>query len=155
MGGEWAGRPSHPAWRDTAVKISGPAASAAARAFEATWRGTGGSLGLSQQLPILSDVGDTPVWLIEGEPGRTRVYRTIHWIAARAKERIWITDAYFVAPRSVSEALGAAAQQGVDVRILVPAHNNWPLVGSLSRGLKRPGWSGPCHCAQSFWSLRR
>ncbi|MDX1492478.1 MAG: phospholipase D-like domain-containing protein, partial [Longimicrobiales bacterium] len=47
---------------------------------------------------------------------------------------IWITDAYFVAPRSVSEALAAAAQQGVDVRILVPAHNNWPIVGTMSRG---------------------
>ena len=152
LGVEWAGRPTHPAWRDTAVKISGPAARAAARAFEATWRGMGESLGLSQKLPILSDVGDTPVWLIEGEPGRTRVYRTIHWVAARAKERIWITDAYFVAPRSVSEALGAAAQQGVDVRILVPAQNNWLLVGSLSRGgyrsLLKSGvrifeWQGP------------
>ena len=152
LGVEWAGRPTHPAWRDTAVKISGPAARAAAHAFEATWRGMGESLALSQQLPILSDVGDTPVWLIEGEPGRTRVYRTIHWVAARAKERVWITDAYFVAPRSVSEALGAAAQQGVDVRLLVPAHNNWPLVGSLSRGgyrsLLKSGvrifeWQGP------------
>ena len=152
LGVEWAGRPAHPAWRDTAVKISGPAARAAAHAFEATWRGMGESLALSQQLPILSDVGDTPVWLIEGEPGRTRVYRTIHWVAARAKKRVWITDAYFVAPRSVSEALGAAAQQGVDVRILVPAHNNWPLVGSLSRGgyrsLLKSGvrifeWQGP------------
>ena len=152
LGVEWAGSPTHPAWRDTAVKISGPAARAAARAFEATWLGMGESLGLSQQLPILSDVGDTPVWLIEGEPGRTRVYRTIHWVAARAKERIWITDAYFVAPRSVSEALGAAAQQGVDVRILVPAQNNWLLVGSLSRGgyrsLLKSGvrifeWQGP------------
>ena len=152
LGVEWAGRPTHPAWRDTAVKISGPAARAAAHAFEATWRGMGESLALSQQLPILSDVGDTPVWLIEGEPGRTRVYRTIHWVAARAKERVWITDAYFVAPRSVSVALGAAAQQGVDVRILVPAHNNWPLVGSLSRGgyrsLLKSGvrifeWQGP------------
>ncbi|MEC7833667.1 MAG: phospholipase D-like domain-containing protein [Gemmatimonadota bacterium] len=152
LGVEWVGGVNQPAWRDTAVKISGPAASAAARAFEATWCGMGESLGLSQKLPILSDVGDTPVWLIEGEPGRTRVYRTIHWVAARAKERIWITDAYFVAPRSVSEALGAAAQQGVDVRILVPAHNNWPLVGSLSRGgyrsLLKSGvrifeWQGP------------
>jgi len=28
----------------------------------------------------------------------------------------------------------AAARDGVDVRILVPANNNWPWVGSLSRG---------------------
>jgi cardiolipin synthase len=79
-------------------------------------------------------VGDTPVWLIEGEPGRTRVYRTVHLNASRATDSIWITDAYFVAPRSLSEALAAAAQQGVDVRILVPAHNNWPIVGTMSRG---------------------
>jgi cardiolipin synthase len=30
--------------------------------------------------------------------------------------------------------LAAAAESGVDVRVLVPAHNNWPWVGSLSRG---------------------
>jgi cardiolipin synthase len=74
------------------------------------------------------------VWLIEGEPGRARVYRTVHLTASRAVESIWITDAYFVAPRPLAEALAAAAQQGVDVRILVPAHNNWPIVGSVSRG---------------------
>ena len=78
--------------------------------------------------------GGTPVWLIEGEPGLARVYRTLHLAASRAAERIWITDAYFVAPRALSEALAAAAQQGVDVRILVPAYNNWPIVGSMSRG---------------------
>jgi cardiolipin synthase len=78
--------------------------------------------------------GSSPVWIIEGEPGKARVYRTLHLTAAMARQRIWITDAYFVAPRSVSEALAAAAQQGVDVRILVPAHNNWPWVRSLSRG---------------------
>jgi cardiolipin synthase len=79
-------------------------------------------------------MGETPVWLIEGEPGRARVYRTLHLNASRATDSIWITDAYFVAPRSLSEALAAAAQQGVDVRILVPAHNNWPIVGTMSRG---------------------
>jgi cardiolipin synthase len=92
------------------------------------------------------------VWLIEGEPGRARVYRTLHLAASRARESIWITDAYFVAPRTLSEALGAAALQGVDVRILVPAHNNWPIVGTMSRGGYRPlleagvrifEWQGP------------
>jgi cardiolipin synthase len=55
-------------------------------------------------------------------------------MASLAKERLWITDPYFLAPRPVAEALMAAARDGVDVRILVPAHNNWPWVGSLSRG---------------------
>jgi cardiolipin synthase len=90
--------------------------------------------------------------VIEGAPGRSRVYRTLQLIAAYAQRRIWITDPYFVAPRPVAEALAAAARDGVDVRILLPAHNNWPWVGSLSRGgyrfLMESGvrlfeWQGP------------
>ena len=134
VGNEWAGGSSEAPWRDTGIEIRGSAARAAARAFESLWGEIGEPVAIEQTLPEPSAAGETPVWLIEGEPGKTRVYRTLHLVAARARRRIWITDAYFVAPRSISQALGAAAQQGVDVRILVPAHNNWPLVGSLSRG---------------------
>lgn len=134
VGNEWAGSSSEAPWRDTGVEIRGSAARAAAVAFESLWGEIGEPIVREQALAHPPDAGETPVWLIEGEPGKTRVYRTLHLVAARARQRIWITDAYFVAPRSISEALGAAAQQGVDVRILVPAHNNWPLVGSLSRG---------------------
>ncbi|HIF23186.1 MAG TPA: cardiolipin synthase B [Gemmatimonadetes bacterium] len=134
VGNEWAGSSDEAPWRDTGIEIRGSAARASARAFEGLWSGIGEPLALEQTLPERAAAGETPVWLIEGEPGKTRVYRTLHLAAAKARRRIWITDAYFVAPRSISEALGAAAQHGVDVRILVPAHNNWPLVGSLSRG---------------------
>ncbi len=74
------------------------------------------------------------MWLIEGLPWRSRVYRVTQLMASVAQSRIWITDPYFVAPRPVAEGLMAAARDGVDVRLLVPAHNNWPWVGSLSRG---------------------
>jgi len=134
VGNEWAGGSSEAPWRDTGVEIRGPAARAAAIAFESLWSKVAEPIIQQQTLSSPPDAGETPIWLIEGEPGKTRVYRTLHLAATRARQRIWITDAYFVAPRSISEALGAAAQQGVDVRILVPAHNNWPLVGSLSRG---------------------
>jgi len=52
----------------------------------------------------------------------------------------------------MTEALAAAARDGVDVRILVPAFNNWPLVGGFSRAGYRPlleagvrlfEWEGP------------
>jgi cardiolipin synthase len=134
IGEEWAGTPNSPPWRDTGVEIRGPAARAAAMAFERLWGEMGRPSFLASTLPDPAPAGDTPVWIIEGEPGKARVYRTLHLNAARAEERIWITDAYFVAPRPVNEALAAAAQQGVDVRIMLPAHNNWPLVGSISRG---------------------
>ena len=134
VGVEWAGTRTKAPWRDTGVEIRGPAARAAALAFERIWSQFNEPLGLAGALPVPPEEGGTPVWLIEGEPGRARVYRTLHLAASRAIESIWITDAYFVAPRPLSEALAAAAQQGVDVRILVPAHNNWPIVGTISRG---------------------
>lgn len=152
VGDEWAGGPRRPPWRDTGVEIHGPAARAAALAFERLWAEMGEPCWMAATMREPDRAGGMPVWIIEGEPGRARVYRTLHLTAALARRRIWITDAYFVAPRSVSEALTAAAQHGVDVRILVPAHNNWPWVRSISRGgyrfLLQSGvrvfeWQGP------------
>ena len=134
VGHEWAGTPTEAPWRDTGVEIRGPAALTAARAFETVWNQIAEPTFLAATLPEVPASGGVPIWLIEGEPGRARVYRTLHLTASRARRSIWITDAYFVAPRPLAEALTAAAQQGVDVRILVPAHNNWPIVGSVSRG---------------------
>jgi len=134
VGQEWAGTRTEAPWRDTGVEIHGPAAHAAALSFESVWNQVADPIFLAATMDPPIETGGTPVWLIQGEPGRTRVYRTLHLSATRARRSIWLTDAYFVAPRSVSEALQSAARHGVDVRILVPAHNNWPIVGSVSRG---------------------
>lgn len=136
VGQEWAGTDTQPPWRDTGVEIRGPAAAVAARGFERIWgeRGRPVSPGAWVDPEAAEPAGDTPVWVIEGVPFRTRVYRVAQLMATAARHRVWITDPYFVAPRPVAEALASAARDGVDVRILVPAHNNWPWVGSLSRG---------------------
>jgi cardiolipin synthase A/B len=154
IGEAWAGRGGEPPWRDTGLEIRGPAAAAASSAFERIWDVMGDPVPkeFRGRPSSCERSGDTPVWVIEGEPGRTRVLRTLLLIASTVTERLWITDPYFVAPRSVSEALVAAARQGVDVRVLLPAHNNWPLVGSLSRsgyrfllenGVRLFEWQGP------------
>jgi len=136
VGQEWAGTDTSPPWRDTGVEIRGPAAAVAAQGFERIWSEVGGSLSpeILSYPERVSLRGRVPVWVIEGIPWRSRVYRVTQLMASAARERIWITDPYFVAPRPVAEALASAARDGVDVRILVPAHNNWPWVGSLSRG---------------------
>jgi len=136
VGNEWAGTDEEPPWRDTGVEIRGPAAAAAARAFERIWDEIGDPVpdALRTDPRVGAPAGETPVWIIEGQPWRSRVYRASQVVAASARDRLWITDPYFVAPRPVSEAFTAASRDGVDVRILVPAHNNWPWVGSLSRG---------------------
>ena len=133
IGQEWAGTSDTPPWRDTGIEIRGPAVSAASRAFGRIWDVMGEPLPGSFSEEQAGPVGDTSVWLIEGEPRRSRVLRTLALVAAMAQERLWITDPYFVAPGAVAEAIAEAAQSGVDVRVLVPANNNWPVVGALSR----------------------
>ncbi|TVP74454.1 MAG: cardiolipin synthase B [Gemmatimonadales bacterium] len=154
VGQEWAGSDTEAPWRDTGVEIRGPAAAEASRTFERVWAEMGSPVPLELQMDPadVEPVGETPVWLIDGVPWRTRIYRVTQLMAAHAVERIWITDPYFVAPRAVREALMGAARDGVDVRVLVPAHNNWPWVGSLSRsgyrqlleaGVRIFEWEGP------------
>ena len=133
IGQEWAGTAKEAPWRDTGIEIRGPAVLAASRAFGRIWDVMGDPLPKSFEEGRPSVVGDTSVWIIEGEPGRSRVLRTVALVAAVAQERLWITDPYFVAPGAIAEAIAEAAQSGVDVRVLVPANNNWPLVGTLSR----------------------
>ena len=133
VGQEWAGTGDDAPWRDTGIEIRGPAVSAASRAFGRIWDVMGEPLPSDFPKEEASPVGDTSVWLIEGEPRRSRVLRTVALVAAMVQERLWITDPYFVAPGAVADAMVEAAQSGVDVRVLVPANNNWPLVGTLSR----------------------
>ena len=133
IGQEWAGTGTEPPWRDTGVEIRGPAVAAASGAFGRTWEVVGEPLPRHVLDGPSAVAGDTPVWLIEGEPRRSRVLRTVALVAAVAQERLWLTDPYFVAPGAVVESLAEAARAGVDVRVLVPGSNNWPLVGTLSR----------------------
>jgi len=133
VGQEWAGTAHTPPWRDTGIEIRGPAVSAASRAFGRIWDVMGEPLPKGFADEQASPVGDTSAWLIEGEPRRSRVLRTVALVAAMVQDRLWITDPYFVAPGMVAEAMAEAARSGVDVRVLVPAKNNLPLVGTLSR----------------------
>ena len=96
--------------------------------------------------------GDGEVRVIAGEPGRERAFRVIELLAAGSVERLWITDAYMVAPPRLFQALRDAARDGVDVRMLVPGSSDLPLIRNLSRigyrdllrsGVRIYEWDGP------------
>jgi cardiolipin synthase A/B len=156
IGDEWAGSVELgiPAWRDTGVEIRGPVAAAIDRAFARSWAAAGPPLP-DDEIPeqeAVETAGAVGVRVVEGEPGRSRIYRLSQFVAVGVERRLWITDPYFVTPPAMTEALAAAARDGVDVRILVPAYNNWPIVGGLSRAGYRPlleagvrlfEWEGP------------
>lgn len=156
IGDEWAGDPDHgiPAWRDTGVEFTGPVVATLERAFARTWDLAGDPLP-DDELARPSDLprtGDVGVRVVEGEPGLSRIYRLSQFVAVGVERRLWITDPYFVLPPAMASSLAAAARDGVDVRVLVPAYNNWPIVGGMSRAGYRPlleagvrlfEWEGP------------
>jgi cardiolipin synthase len=71
-------------------------------------------------------------------PNIASLYRFDQLIASVARRTLWLTDAYFVGVAVYIQALRAAAQDGVDVRLLVPGTSDLPVLSSLSRAGYRP-----------------
>lgn len=154
IGCEWTGE-SHAGgqpWRDTAVDIHGPAAAVLDQTFAGVWELTGPEVPPDQVAGVVDPVGSADVRVISGEPGRERAYRVIELLTAGSVERLWITDAYLLAPPRLFQALRDAGKDGVDVRLLVPGSSDLPLIRNLSRigyrdllrsGVRIYEWNGP------------
>jgi cardiolipin synthase len=153
IGDEWTGDAEHGRrpWRDTAVEVRGPAAEAIDLSFVRLWLQAGGDVPESpatQPAPC----GDAVVRTVEGVPGRLRMYRAVALLVAGAADRVWITDAYLLAPTPLVAGLIAAARDGVDVRLLLPGKSDLPAVRTLTRvgyrellqaGARIWEWRGP------------
>ena len=127
-------------WRDTGVEIRGPAVADLAHAFAQIWAACGGKpLGA---LPAGTDErgahGTVRVHVVAGVPGAAGIYRLDLLLASVARKSLWLTDAYFVGTSAYTQALRAAAADGVDVRLLVPGASDIPALSPLSRAGYRP-----------------
>ena len=126
-------------WRDTAVRIAGPAAVDMVDSFERMWarahegRPKGIRLIRRPSASHLDPQVDPPslVGIIEGEPGRMRVSRALQMQALGAERTIWIASAYFAPSLGMVEALAGAARDGVDVRVLVPSRYDHPWLRTI------------------------
>jgi cardiolipin synthase len=154
IGDEWAGDAAQGirAWRDAAVRIDGPAATALDQAFARTWAACGSPIPEDELATDGPPAGEAKVRVLAGEPGLSRMGRMAALVLAGASHRVWITDAYMVAPRSIGEAMADAARDGVDVRLLVPGSSDLPFIRNLTRtgyrallaaGVRIFEWSGP------------
>lgn len=154
VGDEWAGDPSRGRlpWRDSAILVEGPAAVALDQAFAKTWAIGGPGLPDAEFAAEVPARGPASIRVLAGEPARERAYRASELLLASAGERVWITDAYLVAPRRLYRYLIDAAREGVDVRLLVPGSSDIALVRNLTRfgyrdlirsGVRIFEWTGP------------
>jgi cardiolipin synthase len=96
--------------------------------------------------------GDAALRVIATIPNTAGLYRLDQLIAAIARRSLWLTDAYFVGVTPYVQALRAAANDGVDVRLLVPGSTDIPVLRQLSRAGYQPlleagvrifEWDGP------------
>ncbi len=142
VGRMWAGFPerSIEPWRDTGVLVKGPAVADVEHAFADVWATMGAPLP-EEEIPQRSTIhpeGDMTLRVVASVPNTTGLYRLDQMIAAMARESLWLTDAYFVGIAPYVQALGAAARDGVDVRLLVPGTTDIPVLGALSRAGYQP-----------------
>ena len=123
-------------YRDTAVGFRGPAVADLERAFAGVWDRSGEEPLPAEERPRVEQIepaGEEAVRLVIQEPAKMRIARMLQIVAAAARERLWIADAYFMAGPNLNQALMSAARDGVDVRLLLPATNDLPMVGTISR----------------------
>lgn len=110
-------------WRDTMIRIEGPAVAALQRLFITDWRyATGRLLASPCYFPSVATVGQLALHLIPSGPvgdGPAIMHYTVE-LLERAEHYIWFESPYFIPTAPVRRALLDAAQRGVDVRVLLP-----------------------------------
>src|SRR6185437_9677016 len=142
VGRMWVGDPEKRIgpWRDTGVEVHGPALAHIERAFAEVWAMMGEPIPndeLASRM-VLSPTGDVSLRIVATLPATAGLFRLDQLVAAMARNKLWLTDAYYAGTTPYVQALRAAAQDGVDVRLLVPNATDIPLLKLLSRSGYRP-----------------
>jgi cardiolipin synthase len=126
-------------WRDTHIRITGPAVWDLKRAFADFWNlNRRRHLGASER-PLLLETASTwePTIRLHRNVPRLWMFpiRAMYLEAiTRASRNVWLTTAYFLPDPDFAGALTAAARRGVDVRLLIPAKSNHVVSDWISRG---------------------
>ena len=117
-------------WRDTHVRVRGPAALAAGLVFREDWEWATGELLPSDPPEVVPVPGEQPVLVMPTGPADRLEECAIAFtdVIAQARERLWIATPYFVPDVDVRTALFAAQLRGVDVRLLLPEkRDHWTV----------------------------
>jgi cardiolipin synthase len=108
-------------WRDTFLRLQGPAVAGLQRVFTEDWDfASGEALNAAAYFPAVPAEGGTTVQVVESGPDQdTNSIREVYFAAIlAARERLWIASPYFVPDGGLLDALRLARYRGVDVRLL-------------------------------------
>jgi cardiolipin synthase len=131
VGDEYQGKvPRFGFWRDTHLRVQGPAVADLQRVFIEDWdfasgeRVAGAADSAGQYFPPARAGGSYPLQVIDSGPDREmKGIREIYFAAIlKAQRRVWIASPYFVPDPGLRDALQLAGYLGVDVRFLGQFH---------------------------------
>ncbi|HVC60995.1 MAG TPA: phospholipase D-like domain-containing protein [Acetobacteraceae bacterium] len=130
------GDTSHAYWRDTAVRIEGPAVAELQKVFFGTWKQQKGPpVAPVRYFPPLPRVGVQTIRIVASAPGDQRplYYISLMTTILSAAKRVWVSSGYFVPPHQEREDLARTARAGIDLRIVVPSHADVPATVYAAR----------------------
>ena len=109
-------------WRDTHLRIEGPAVAQLEQVIQAGWASQSDEPLAAGGAPIAPAAGDTRVRILANQPDRSdgyTVYLTLMSAFESAQKSIHITMAYFVPDPAFIDVLSDAARRGVDVVLVL------------------------------------
>lgn len=124
---EWMGDARNPdEWRDTHLRVVGPAVDGLIAAFATDWVDAGRmACELDDEFPDQECTGDHVVQVVRGsaEKGWSDIANVLAALLTLAKRRVRITSAYFAPDDHFLGLLADAASRGVDVEVMLPGSN--------------------------------
>lgn len=149
--------PAGAGWRDTHIKVEGPAVASFQRAFLDAWEAGKGEIDLSgEYFPPLKSEGEDIVRVLTSEgtdllsvflavpesaakallnkrEKKNVIYGTYFNAIKLAEKSVWITSSYFAPNGDFTNLLCDTARRGVDVRLLLPAKSDIGYLPLITR----------------------
>lgn len=126
----------HAYWRDTAIRIEGPAVAELQKLFFATWKQQKGPpVAPVRYFPPLPRVGVQTIRIIGSAPDDQRplLYISLMTAVLSASKNVWFSTGYFVPPHPEREDLARTARDKVDLRLVLPRHADVPATVYAAR----------------------
>jgi cardiolipin synthase len=134
LGGMNIGREYRYEWHDLMVALEGPVIDRLTHDFDAAWRRAGllGELRMAlnpgERAVREPGSGDYPLRLLYTRTGDSQILRTQIAALRRARQRVWIENAYLTSDAVLHELI-AARRRGVDVRVVLPYRTDAGFIG--------------------------
>jgi cardiolipin synthase len=155
IGDEYLGlSPSFAYWRDSFLRLEGPAVAGFQRIFTEDWDfAVGQPLDRDDHFPDLPQAGDAVVQVVESGPDQeVKSIREVLFAAiVAARQRVWIATPYFIPDSGLLDALRLARYRGVDVRLLTMLQpDHW-----LAYFAARYYWAALLECGLEVYQYRK